>query len=126
MRWQTARQDLSHLKQFEFKVGQPARNYKGLTRHSAGYNLFCEPAGKRQLEHRLIVEKFLGRKLRRDEVIHHINGDKADNRIENLQIMDQSEHLKLHQEEAMAADKEKYTNQRKRAARKRWRGGKEV
>lgn len=48
------------------------------------------------LEHRLVVEQHLGRSLQRDEVIHHVNGDKHDNRIENLQIMSQSEHAKLH------------------------------
>lgn len=48
------------------------------------------------LEHRYVMEQHLGRSLRDDEVVHHINGDKQDNRIENLQVMTQDEHIALH------------------------------
>lgn len=46
-------------------------------------------------QHRYFMEQHLGRKLREDEHIHHINGCKTDNRIENLQILTPVEHAKL-------------------------------
>lgn len=47
---------------------------------------------KYQYEHRLVMEEHLGRKLKRSEHVHHINGNSLDNRIENLEIMRASEH----------------------------------
>lgn len=47
--------------------------------------------------HRGVAQTALGRPLRRDEIVHHINGEKTDNRNHNLLICARSYHLWLHQ-----------------------------
>lgn len=51
--------------------------------------------------YRLVVEASLGRYLRRDEIVHHINGVCNDDRLENLQVMSQSEHIKVERQKLL-------------------------
>lgn len=48
------------------------------------------------LAHRAIMENLIGRVLNSDEIVHHINGNGHDNRIENIEIMDRAEHSRMH------------------------------
>lgn len=56
----------------------------------------CYKGKRYELLHRIVMERFLGRKLSKSEIVHHINGDRSDNRIKNLKIMLQSKHAKSH------------------------------
>lgn len=63
--------------------------------HAPGHPAACR---NYVLEHRLIVERHIGRYLKPNEFVHHLNYDKSDNRIENLQVVSPSTHAVLHRD----------------------------
>lgn len=82
----------------------------GRHKNEYGYILVYQGAGKRRKgEHILICEKVLGRKLKQNEVVHHINGVKNDNRHCNLLVCDKSYHAWLHHKMARLYQQEHFT-----------------
>lgn len=67
--------------------------FKGRFIRSDGY-VAVWYKGKYELEHRVIMSKFLGRDLQANEQVHHRNEIKSDNRFENLEIVTCSEHIR--------------------------------
>ena len=79
--------------------GKRPANYKGYTYGFSGSRnkykkLFIK--GKYVWEHRWVMEKKLGRKLKKDEVVHHIDHNPKNNNPSNLKVMKTFEHSSYH------------------------------
>ncbi len=83
------------IKRGIYRVGSESSRWKGGISFDKNNGYFRENITGKRI-HRKIVEDFLGRSLKNNEQIHHINGIKTDNRIENLIITSRSEHKKFH------------------------------
>ena len=94
-------------KAYRGKTREKCNRWKGGFKKSYGYICFLLPKGCRfscmadvkgyVKLNRLIMAEFLQRPLTKDEVVHHKNGDIADNRIENLELLkNQGRHIAYH------------------------------
>ena len=95
---------------------------KGYVLIYASYHPNCNVHGY-VLEHRLVMERKLGRFLARKEVVHHVNENKQDNCVENLELMKNSEHAYYHGRDKIAAVFSKYgpsANRTEKSYRKQW------
>lgn len=80
----------------ENATGKRSGQFKeGSTKDKDGY-VWIWDGKKRILEHRFNMEKHIGRHLKNKEFVHHINGNREDNRIENLKIVSSAQHRKEH------------------------------
>lgn len=88
----------------------------GRKMHSEGYVVCYHPehphANKHGfvMEHRYVMEQHIGRYLTDNEIVHHINGIKTDNRVENLMLMSRSEHCRHHMNENIGGMKRAQLN----------------
>lgn len=92
-------------KKYPQVTGNKHYRWKGRGIHSEGYVCIYNPnhpfhsIRKYVYEHRLVMEKKIGRYIKHEERIHHINEIKDDNRIENLYLCKNiSDHAKLHKQ----------------------------
>lgn len=83
--------------------GDQNRNWQGgKAHHVAGYVLIHAPEHPHANsngyvpEHRLVMEKHIGRALHNFEVVHHRDGDKANNELSNLELMTRGGHSVHH------------------------------
>lgn len=88
----------------QYMKGKNAYGWKGGTFTVAGYKI-VKKDGKYQYEHRIVMEKYLGRKLRPDEAVHHIDENKLNNDIANLKLMTKREHDRHHMQKRIEREK---------------------
>lgn len=63
-----------------------------------GYKVLYLEGNKSIKEHIKVMEEHIGRKLHYNEIVHHIDGNKLNNKLSNLRLMTRGEHSKLHRE----------------------------
>jgi len=92
-----------HSPRTEFKRGQRSPRYCPIGSHKTwhGYVRIKVAAhghadSNWQFEHILVVEQYIGRPIKKGEFVHHIDGDKLNNKISNLYLCSNSQHRKLH------------------------------
>lgn len=77
-------------------IARGERTAKGVSLKPSGYIEITRGPNKGRSEHNVVMEKQIGRPISEEEVVHHVNGNRSDNRIENLQLLTRGEHCRIH------------------------------
>ena len=76
------------------KFGKEHWNWQGGHVNGQGYRVIYRN-GKRIMEHKAFAQDRLGRELFVDEVVHHVDGNRSNNSLDNLVVMKRAEHDKI-------------------------------
>lgn len=78
------------------RTDEKHHSWKGGINLKNGYRTLKVKTGLYIFEHRLIMENTIGRKLFGNEIVHHLDGNKLNNSKDNLVLINNSEHTRLH------------------------------
>jgi hypothetical protein len=93
------------------RIAWGEQNAKGFRLNSNGYMEFTRGEHKGRQVHVVAMESRLGRRLKNDECVHHIDGDKLNNEESNLALVTLSGHARLHRHEDKLAGKVRGRNE---------------
>lgn len=86
----------AHKQKMKIAAIERGKTSKGFSIKPRGYAEITRGEHKGRLQHRVVAEQKIGRKLLPNEVVHHINHQRSDNRPENLEVMTWTAHASLH------------------------------
>jgi hypothetical protein len=95
--------DYDYVTPEKVRVNRHRESFLSNKKNNAKKDTYLKYYGRHM--HRVVMEKYLGRKLKKGEIVHHIDGNKHNNDIKNLELMTQSKHASLHHPEAQAKRK---------------------
>jgi hypothetical protein len=81
----------------------PIRSARQFCSHKCGSDSQIKQSGYKNIKkiggHRIIMDRLMGGQLRKEEIVHHIDGSPQNNSINNLMVMSRSSHKKIHDRE---------------------------
>lgn len=87
---------LNKNKNHQRKAGIAGGAHK-IALRGTGTKTYVKELGRHQ--HRVVMERILGRKLKSTEIVHHKDSNKKNNHPSNLEVMSQSKHIEMHRQE---------------------------
>lgn len=94
---------VNHRKRKRGMCGPDNPRYNGgFSKSPEGRTIVCTRDGRYTFWYRVVMEDAIGRPLTSEEIVHHINGDWTDDRLENLELTNRADHMAHHRPELEA------------------------